>query len=162
MHLTTACTPTAVGAAFEKSAAESESEDEDQGSSGVGRGHEVATAVEGSSKRRSVFSPAKATLSKKTKKDAVLSTLASSISTLVIHTVSKPSEQERTEITSVQKALASMRHDILQVSGRVVEMEAKFNAATDNKFRRRDESGTRKYYMTTHTNESGYMKLNAH
>lgn len=112
-HLTTVCTRTAVGAAVEESAAESDSEDEDQGSYGVGHDYVIVTTVEGSSNRRSVFSPAKATPSKKSKKDSVLSTLASSMSTLVDHIVVKPSGQERTEATSVQTDFASMHEDIL-------------------------------------------------
>ncbi|KAF4130914.1 hypothetical protein GN958_ATG19919 [Phytophthora infestans] len=103
-HLTTVCAPTAV---------ESDSEDEDQGSYGVGHDYVIVTTVEGSSNRRSVFSPAKATPSKKSKKDSVLSTLASSMSTLVDHIVVKPSGQERTEATSVQTDFASMHEDIL-------------------------------------------------
>ncbi|KAG2778406.1 hypothetical protein PC116_g25020 [Phytophthora cactorum] len=59
-----------------------------------------ATSVHGTGKRLSVFSPTKEAPTKRSKKDAELSTLASSMTALVDHIVGKSPRHESGEIAS--------------------------------------------------------------
>ncbi|KAG6959732.1 hypothetical protein JG688_00009958 [Phytophthora aleatoria] len=78
-----------------------------------------ATSVHGTGKWLSVFSPTKEAPTKRSKKDAELSTLASSMTTLVDHIVGKSSRHESGEIASVQEDLALMHQRIVDIMGQL-------------------------------------------
>ncbi|KAG3045335.1 hypothetical protein PC121_g21334 [Phytophthora cactorum] len=68
---------------------------------------------------------------KRSKKDADLSTLASSMTTLVDHIVGKSPRHERGEMASDEEDLVLMHQRIVEMGGRVTDMDVKIDAVAE-------------------------------
>ncbi|KAG2759750.1 hypothetical protein PC129_g19082 [Phytophthora cactorum] len=90
-----------------------------------------ATSVSRTGKRLSVFSPIMEAPTKRSKKDADLSTLASSMTTLVDHIVGKSPRHERGEMASDEEDLVLMHQRIVEMGGRVTDMDVKIDAVAE-------------------------------
>ncbi|KAF4137269.1 hypothetical protein GN958_ATG13532 [Phytophthora infestans] len=90
-----------------------------------------ATAAQDQNKRPSVFSPAKNTLAKRSKKDQDLSTLAISVSSLVSHIAGKPATPGANELATARAKVVSVRQNIMEVGNREAELKTKLDEVAD-------------------------------